>query len=256
MPPRDVIHIDPELCDGCGLCVEACSEGAVALVDGKARLVHAEHCDGLGACIGVCPAGALHVVHVPAPPETDAQEQACACGTDAPCPGSQPRLLAPTGAIPTGAIPTGAIPTGAIPTGAIPTGAKSGPRALCNWPVQLALAPVESKAWSQGGILLAADCVAFAAPDVYRLLLSGRALLIGCPKLDDASFYLDKLVAIFRSNQPALVDVAVMEVPCCRGFERIVREAAFRAGLNLDGTLTIVGIDGEVRKRSSFSSDG
>lgn len=209
---RQVIKIDESKCDGCGKCVVACAEGALQIVDGKARLVSEVYCDGLGACIGDCPQGAITIE------EREAEqfdEHAVA------------QHLAEMG----GREKT----ADAAPI----------PSALGNWPVQLYLIPPTAPYLRGARLLIAADCVPFACGDFHNQILAGKVLLVGCPKLDDASLYVEKLSQIFAHNAPESVEIAFMEVPCCSGLVRIVQEALRRANMDLQPTLTRISIRGE-----------
>jgi NAD-dependent dihydropyrimidine dehydrogenase PreA subunit len=210
---RKIIHIDERLCDGCGLCIPSCHEGAIAIVGGKARLVGEARCDGLGDCLGACPRGALRVEvraadpwEAPGPAARGVPGPAAPCG----CPGAVLRDLAPAEAA----------------AGGGPVAQQ--PSLLRHWPVQLALLPAEGRLWSDADVLVAADCVGFAMPDFHERLLAGRALAVACPKLDDMAAHTAKLAAIFRLNPIRSLTVARMEVPCCAGLARGVA-AAWRA---------------------------
>jgi len=232
---RTIIRIDEGKCNGCGQCVEACAEGAIQLVDGKARLVRESYCDGLGACIGECPQGAISFErrvaedfderaveahlrrNAGAPTTPHAQEHAG-------CPGAAARQFQPSGH--------------ARPS----TGQAS---ALGQWPVQLALVPPTAPYFQGADLLISADCVPFAYADYHADLLSGKAVVVGCPKLDDAEFYVQKLAAILSASDIRSITVAIMEVPCCRGLERIVRRAVAQAGKKVPIEVVTIGIQGE-----------
>lgn len=245
---RKIIHIDEDKCNGCGQCVTACAEGALAVIDGKARLVSEAFCDGLGACIGECPQGAL-TIEERAADEFD--EQAVAqhlarldrgyaeqgSGPEAqpepapcPCPSAMTQLLHPR-----------------EPAQCGTENAQSLPSQLNNWPVQIHLLPLQAPYYDGADLLLAADCVAFAHPDFHQQLLRGRTLAIGCPKLDDAVFYIDKLAQILRANDIRSVAVAHMEVPCCFGLAHIAAQAAAKSGKQVPVQTVIVGRDGAVK---------
>lgn len=241
MSMRKIVKIDEELCDGCGDCVPACEEGAIQVIDGKARLVSEVYCDGLGACLGECPQGAISieereaddfdegaVVRHLAALEKRREERspvppAMACG----CPGSAARTLDPP------------------PDPA--TGRDEGPSMLRNWPVQIKLVPVRAPTLDGADLLVAADCVPFAFRAFHSRFLAGRTLLVGCPKLDDAEFYVEKLAHLFRMNDVRSVEVAIMEVPCCTGMDHIVRRAIAASGREIPCTVTVVGVRGEIR---------
>lgn len=260
MVKRSIIEIDESKCDGCEQCVSACHEGAIAMVDGKAKLVSDVYCDGLGDCIGECPQDAITIIERDAEDFDEAavqQRLAAQKRPDEPaaptdpapaplrplgghgggCPGSMMRMLQPE-----------------PQTAPKPASTTATPSALRNWPVQLHLLPVQAPFFKNAKVLLAADCVPFAHPDFHQSLLAGRALIIGCPKLDDTSAYLEKLTAIFRFNDIEAVEVAYMEVPCCRGLVQLATQAAEASGKSVPISLVRVGINGQldaVQERAS-----
>jgi ferredoxin len=274
---RQIITIDEDLCTGCGLCMPNCPEGALRIIDGKARLVSDLFCDGLGACIGHCPEGAIatesreaepydeskvmenivrggtnvikaHLAHlrdhkqdeyfrealaylVDRDLEIPAEfiEPACRCGeTDrsAPafggCPGSRIVNLETDGAC----------------------APADRPSRLRQWPVQIMLVPPEAPFLEGADLLVAADCVPFAYAGFHENLLAGKVLLVGCPKLDDAEHYLEKLTAMFRLNDVRSVTVAHMEVPCCTGLVRLVERAIRDSGKDIPFAARMIGIRG------------
>jgi len=246
---RKIIRIDETRCNGCGRCVQACAEGAIALMDGKARLVSDSYCDGLGACIGDCPAGAITIEEREAAdfdPEAVERRLASRGGTpftrhghgptpaDFACPGSAARSISVQPAPPR-------------PPG--PAGETIASR-LGNWPVQLHLVPLSAPYLREARLLISADCVPFALPGFHSQLLEGRVLLVGCPKLDDTDAYLDKLAAIFETHAIRSVDVAYMEVPCCHGLVQVVREAVAASGRDIPLSLIQVSIQGVLRERA------
>lgn len=209
---RQIIRIDEEKCNGCGQCLSACVEGALQIVDGKARLVSEIYCDGLGACLGECPEGALTIEERDAEAfDGEAAKQHLAqqekkeplpCG----CPGSALRTFAPRGVSADGSKAVSL-------------------SSLSHWPVQLRLVPPEAPFLHEADLLICADCVPFAVPDFHVRYLAGRAVLIGCPKLDDLGYYREKLKAIFKQANPKSIMVLRMEVPCCGGLAQAVAEA-------------------------------
>jgi Pyruvate/2-oxoacid:ferredoxin oxidoreductase delta subunit len=207
---RQIIRIDEDKCTGCGKCVPACAEGALAIVDGKARLVGEIYCDGLGACLGECPEGALSIEEREAAPfDEDAVvghlvrqgAEPLPCG----CPGSSVRTLLPDPLSRRSLEPATA-------------------SQLSHWPVQLRLIPPGAPFLRGAEILVCADCVPVAMPD-FQSHLAGRAVLVGCPKLDDLDHYRAKLRAIFAQARPTSITVLRMEVPCCSGLAQAVAEA-------------------------------
>ena len=235
---RKIITIDEELCDACGQCVTACVEGAIAIVDGKARVVSDSYCDGLGACIGGCPRGALSIVERAAEAfdEHAAQEHVREQRQEAEqyihqCPSTRMRHFAPRSE-----------------TEPPQAGAPSRP-ALSTWPVQLRLVAPDAPFLQGADLLVAADCTPFAYPDLHRDFLTGRVLLCGCPKFDDQEYYVQKLTAIFKYNEIRSIVVLVMEVPCCGGMPVIIQKAMDAAGRRVPLEIVTLGIEGAVTKR-------
>ena len=235
---RTIIEIDRERCDGCGQCVRACHEGALALdAAGKAVVVAEVLCDGLGDCIGECPQGALTIIQreaAPFDPAAVAARQSAeplACG----CPGTQVRGLEPAPAKP-------------------PHPAGEQPSHLGTWPIQLRLVPPDAPFLHQADLLIAADCTGFACTRLHRDFLQGRVLLVGCPKLDDAAAARTKLAAIFSRNPLRSVTLLVMEVPCCQSMRTIVADAQAAAGTQL--TVDVVTIDarGQIVQRDRLAA--
>ena len=223
---RKIIVIDEEKCNGCGQCVTGCAEGAIALIDGKAKLVSEVYCDGLGACIGECPVGALTLVEKEAPEYDQAAVD---------------KHLATIGRAPHAA--ASACP-GAAPAMA-PTQSQLG-----NWPLQLSLMPINAPYLERATLLMAADCTAFAYPDFHRHFVKGKVSIIGCPKLDDAAAYREKLAKIIQANHIEFIHVVYMEVPCCGGLVRLVQQAVADSGCKVPVKLTKIGIGGEIKDES------
>lgn len=245
MAVREIIEIDEELCDGCGLCIPACAEGAIAIVDGKARLVSEVYCDGLGACLGHCPQGAITMVERETP---DFDEAAVArhLGTSAPSPVRSPLVelsLTPRESAPAGGGCPGSR-TMAWEAGEAPVGGRS---ALGQWPVQLHLLPPAAPFLRGKELVLAADCAAFAAGNFHPRFLAGRALAIACPKLDsDQEVYLEKLATMAVGGGITGIHVVMMEVPCCGGLHRLAEAAVARAGAAIPIRRTVLGVRGQV----------
>ncbi len=238
MVMRDVVRIDETRCDGCGLCVTACAEGAIALVEGKARLVSAAHCDGLGACLGHCPQGAITVERA----ETAPFDEAAVA--------RRPGPIAPAAAQPAhgvGACPGSRAVSFDAPASALEQDAAGRPSALRHWPVQLHLVAPAAPYFQGADVLLAADCVAYAVGDFHRDHLAGRSLAIACPKLDvRQEVYLEKLVAMIDEAEIASLTVMVMEVPCCGGLVRLAHLAAARASRRIPVEVVVAGIRGGI----------
>jgi NAD-dependent dihydropyrimidine dehydrogenase PreA subunit len=234
---RKIVKIDEDKCDGCGLCVPDCAEGAIQVIDGKAKLLAENLCDGLGNCLGVCPRDAIIIEERPADEFDEAAVEAVKAAAQKPaptpcgCPGTMARSLEPQAA----------------------PSEKQAPRGsqLSHWPVQLTLVPPSGAMWDNADVLISADCVAFAMPDFHERLLAGRAVVIACPKLDDVGPYIDKLTRIFADNSIKSVTVAHMEVPCCTGIVMAARAAMDASGrTDIPFSDITVGIDGTVRSEN------
>ena len=285
---RQIITIDEDLCNGCGECIPNCPEGALQIIDGKARLISDLFCDWLGACIGHCPEGAIttetreahaydeskvmenivrqgpnvvsaHLAHlkdhaqdeyfrealaylvendVEIPPKF--LEPSCRCGDLEPpksqfagCPGSRVMNLETTAACEDPASQE--------------RGPAGRPSRLRQWPVQIMLVPPQAPFLEGADVLIAADCVPFAYADFHETLLKGKVLLVGCPKLDDAELYREKLTEMFRRNDVRSVTVAHMEVPCCFGMVKLVESAIGNSGKSIPLETRMIGVKGEER---------
>lgn len=233
---RLIVRIDQEKCDGCGLCIPACAEGALQLVDGKARLVAENLCDGLGACLGHCPRGAITV------------EERGAAPFEAPAPHPSPAGQARPASTPPLAVlacapgVTPAPPT-PVPAAVSPSGT---PAMLGNWPIQIRLVPPGAAFLRDAHLVVAAECTAFACPDFHERFLRDRVLLVGCPKLDDAPPCIDRLAGIVSTARPRAITVVHMEVPCCYGMTYMVRQALARAGCAVSVDEVVVSTGGQV----------
>lgn len=261
---REVISIDEELCDGCGLCVPACAEGAVQMIEGKARLVSDVLCDGLGACLSHCPLGAIKIEQREADPFDEWAVREHLAGEKAAPAGGQPRhptlearfaggtpVPHPDGACPSSRFAQFAnqAPAG----GADPdAGGPDTPSELTHWPVQLKLLSPTAPVLRGARLLVAADCVPVAYADFHTKMLRGRAVVIACPKLDDTHGYVEKLAEMIRHNQPTELTVAHMQVPCCTGILHAVLEARRLAGSDLPVEDVVIGIRGEVIGRQQI----
>jgi len=236
---RDIVFIDEDKCNGCGQCIPNCAEGAIKLINGKAKLVDDRFCDGLGACLGHCPQDAITIIKRNAPefdevavkkhleqpkPEKKAHKEHkdLPCG----CPGSMAMDLRSEKKEQSGA------------------SHRQSPE-LRQWPVQLMLVSPEASYFKDADLLVAADCVPFAYPNFHQDFLKGKSLIIGCPKLDDADFYVEKLTEIIKKNTIKSITLVNMEVPCCFGLQRIVEEAVKNSGKILPIRQTVITIRGE-----------
>lgn len=251
---RLVVKIDEDKCDGCGLCVPSCAEGAIQIIDGKARLVGDNLCDGLGACLGHCPQDAITLEEREAEVFDEAAVEVHLAKVR---PGAKPHGHNAHGHGPeahghaaiSGGCP-GARAMSLRPEGEKPEAGQggSGPlrSELGQWPVQLALVPAAAPYLKGADLLVAADCVPLAYADFHRKFLKGKAVVIACPKLDETGPYVQKLADMIRLNDLNSVTVAVMEVPCCGGLVRLVQAAMQEAGMAVTARQVTVGIRGDI----------
>lgn len=238
MVTRKMIKIDEEKCDGCGLCLPACPEGAIQIVDGKARLISDIYCDGLGACLGECPQDAITIeereaeefneeavkIHLE---EVEAQKSAPIPEFSG-CPGSR-------------VMQWDRKPDVQQPAELTPPPESE----LRQWPVQLMLVNPQAQYFENADVTIVADCVPFAYANFHQDFLKSRSIVVGCPKLDDVGFYEEKLTQIFRLNTINSVTVVIMEVPCCSGLVHAVQEAISASGKDVPFHQVVIGIKGE-----------
>jgi len=254
---RKIIEIDEERCTGCGECVSACAEGALAIIDGKARLVSEDYCDGLGACLGECPEGALKVTERESE-VFDAQAaeehvrattgQAAAVGTESAhvlagtmpcgCPSSEVRVF------------PSAVACAPEQAGA----ADAAPSALGHWPVQIRLIPANASFLKNADLLIAADCTPLAYAGFHRDLLPGKVVMLGCPKFDDLAEYTSKFTEIFKTAGIRSITVVEMEVPCCSRLPAIVKTALLRAGKDIPIEGIVISRTGQMTKGKAKSA--
>ena len=264
---RQIVKIDAEKCDGCGLCVSACAEGALQLIDGKAVLVSESYCDGLGACLPECPRGAITIEEREAAPfdeeavkkhmnrkeqeaATAEKEAGCAtftlgCG----CPGTEVRTIRqPDATVGERAGESSArapwasgsvVGAGASGTAAAPVSR------LRQWPCQIQLVPVNAPYLDNAHLLIAADCTAYAFANIHEDFMNGKVTLIGCPKLDDAD-YAAKLAAILEQNEIRSITVLKMEVPCCSRLLEMVKSALRSSGKLIPWHVVTILRDGQI----------
>ena len=230
---RRIIEIDRDKCNGCGACAEACHEGAIAMVDGKAQLMRDDYCDGLGDCLPTCPTGAITFVEREAAAYDEKavmenkqrkkreQGMTLPCG----CPGSQSRN----------------IQREAAP--AVETPQAQQTSRLSQWPVQIKLVPVNAPYFDGARLLIAADCTAYAYAAFHERFIKGHITLVGCPKLDSVD-YAEKLTEIIRENDIKSVTVVRMEVPCCGGLELAAKKALQQSGKFIPWQVVTVTVDG------------
>jgi len=252
MAMRKIIKIDEDLCNGCGACVPGCAEGALQIVEGKAKLVKEQYCDGLGACLGECPTGALTIEERESEQfdEISTNEWLKSIGRD-PIPVASHAQEKPAHvhghALASGGCPGSRTMSFAKTQTAAPVNASAGVSELQQWPVQLMLVPTTAPFLRESDLLIAADCVPFAYPDFHRKMLKGRTLAIACPKLDNAEHYIEKLTEMIKLNDFRSITIAHMEVPCCFGLGRIVDEAIKRSGVTVPVMDINVGIQGGLK---------
>ena len=223
---RSIVEIDEELCNGCGLCIPNCAEGALDIVNNKAKLVSDVYCDGLGACLGHCPQDAIKIIEREADPFDEeavhdylAQIKAQSVG----CPS-----------------------TASVNLDAPPLKSQHGKSALRNWPVQLNLVPFKSSMFNDADLLVVADCVPIAHPNFHSSLLSGRTIVMGCPKFDNIKDYAQKLGIILEENNIRSITVATMEVPCCSSLNRVLDLAVESSGKSVPIRKHVVGVKGDM----------
>ena len=230
---RRIIEIDQEKCNGCGLCANACHEGAIGMVDGKATLLRDDYCDGLGDCLPVCPTGAISFVEREAAAYDEAAVQANTKQKQkhTGCPGSQSRSLQPA-------------PQPVQPT----QSAQSAPpmsSALRQWPVQIKLAPIQAPYFDGAKLLIAADCTAYAYANFHQQFMQGKITLVGCPKLDMVD-YSEKLTEILKQNDIRSLTIVRMEVPCCGGIELAAKKALQASGKFIPWQVVTISTDGRI----------
>ncbi len=240
MVKRNIVKIDEEKCNGCGLCIPACAEGALQIVDGKARLVKDIYCDGLGACLGECPQDAITII------QREAEEFDEKAAEDH----VKKMHAAPT--VPyVHSQPAGCPSASTIniertaEEKPVPILTPKMETRLTNWPVQLKLLPPNAPFFQNADLLIAADCVPFTYAGFHEDFLKGKILVVGCPKLDDITYYKNKLTDIFRLSNIKSVTVVNMEVPCCFGLNHIIKEALAAAGKNIPLKQVTISIKGE-----------
>ena len=226
---RKIVEIDEEKCNGCGECIPNCAEGALKIINGKAKLVSDVYCDGLGACLGHCPQDAIKIIEREAPEFDEAavheylkkeeEKPQISCSfVSSLLPDEEPKPTQETGTT------------------------------LRQRPVQLNLVPIKAPFWNNADLLLLADCVAVAQPDLHTKLLAGRSVIMGCPKFDDVQHYLEKLTEILKNNNVRSLTVATMEVPCCSGLKLIAELAIEASGKMIPSQNLVIGVKGEINR--------
>jgi len=250
---RKIIQIDEERCDGCGLCVPDCAEGSLKIIDGKARLMADKLCDGLGACLGSCPKDALHIIEREAEDfDEEAVEEYLAAEKqkaeaakpqktmDCGCASTHIQTFAPVSPCQAANIPK-----------EIPASSNEG-SCLNHWPVQIRLVPPTAPFLQNADLLIAADCTAVAARRFQEKYLDGKAVMMGCPKFDNAEMYIDRFADILRNCNLNSITVLIMEVPCCSAMNVIVRRAIEKARVNVPVEQVTLSVRGEEVERKRW----
>lgn len=251
-PVRKIIEIDEELCDGCGNCVPSCAEGALQIVDGKARVIADMYCDGLGACLGECPMGALKIIER----EADEFDEAAVEELLAQKEQEEP---APAAAAFSGGCPSARLQAFGSPEPAAAPGPQADisgsdaadltQSALSHWPVQIMLVPPTAPFLKGADVLVLADCVPVAFPTVHRDFIKGKAVMMGCPKLDNAQIYIEKFAQICKESGVKSITAVVMEVPCCGGLPMIVKKGMEMAGVDIPMEEVVISTRGQILQR-------
>ncbi len=243
---RNIIEIDEALCDGCGQCITTCAEGALEIIDGKAKLVSEIYCDGLGACLSGCPTGALKVIQRDA---DDFDEEAVHAHLEELKKAEAPKEQTLACGCPSATLQTFARPVCSQNTAEQHSEATS---ALRHWPVQIRLIPPTAPFLRNADLLVAADCTPVAYPAFHRDFLEGKTVMIGCPKFDDAQSYVEKFAQIFHSNAIKSITVVIMEVPCCAGLPMIVKKGMELAGKTVPMEQIVISASGDILRKQKL----
>lgn len=239
---RKIISIDEELCNGCGICVTACHEGAIQLIDGKAKLVSDSYCDGLGDCLPACPTDAIQMIEREAAEYDEAAVQARIAAQQTPAPATPAPPPMPCGCPGEMAKTIERKVTPPAEAAARPSEPVS---ELTTWPVQIKLVNPGAPYLKDAALLIAADCTAFAYADIHNKFMRNKVTLIGCPKLDDGD-YAEKLTAILQANDIKSLTVLRMEVPCCGGIADAAKRALQASGKMIPWQIVTVSTDGSL----------
>jgi NAD-dependent dihydropyrimidine dehydrogenase PreA subunit len=243
---RKIIEIDDDLCDGCGNCVPSCAEGALEIIDGKARVIADVYCDGLGACLGECPTGALSIIEREADEfDEEAVEEMLA---------KQKTEKKPAFSLPmSGSCPSARMESFSSARSGQPAAAKEEaaptPSALTHWPVQIMLVPPTAPFLKGADLLVLADCVPVAFPALHRDFLEGKAVMMGCPKFDDAEHYIEKFSQICSQSGIKSITSVIMEVPCCSALPMIVKKGMALSGVDIPMEEVVISTRGEIIDR-------
>ncbi len=253
---RKIIKIDDELCDGCGNCIPSCAEGALEIIDGKARVLADFYCDGLGACLGDCPTGALSVVEREADEfDEEAVEKHLAKKEK-----EQPKVMpmasggCPSARLQTFAPQSAAHASDPCQAANQPASFEQSESALSHWPVQIMLIPPTAPFLKNADLLVVADCVPVTYPDFHRDFLKGKAVMMGCPKFDDAEHYIEKFSQIFKVSGIKSITNVVMEVPCCSALPMIVKKGMELSGVTIPMEEIVISTRGKVLERRQIQA--
>lgn len=247
---RKIISIDEDKCNGCRLCVEACHEGAIQLIDGKAKLISDQYCDGLGDCLPTCPTGAINMIEREAEEysqeavdkhlsESVATQHSHSGDLPCGCPGTMSKKIEKKATLVQPIQQSAAVQTPSF----TPAGSE-----LSQWPVQLKLVNTSADYFKNADLLVAADCTAFAYGNFHADFIKGKTTVIGCPKLDDNDFYTEKLAQILTQNNIKSITVVRMEVPCCGGIVSAVKRAMLNSGMIVPYREVTITIDGHIQE--------
>ncbi|MCK5487798.1 MAG: 4Fe-4S binding protein [Desulfobacterales bacterium] len=254
---RKIIEIDEELCDGCGNCVPSCAEGALQIVDGKARVIADIYCDGLGACLGECPMGALKILEREADEfDEEAVEKLLARQKQKEQTRETPVLSGgcPSARLQSFASPESSSAPSPCQEANKPAAFEETESALSHWPVQIMLVPPTAPFLKGADLLVLADCVPVAFPTVHRDFLKGKAVMMGCPKFDDAQHYIEKFAQICKQSGIKSITAVVMEVPCCSGLPIIVKKGMELSGEQIPMEEVVISTRGQILQRKQVAA--
>ena len=251
---RKIIEIDDDLCDGCGNCVPSCAEGALEIVDGKAKVVADIYCDGLGACLGDCPTGALSIVEREAEEFDEEAVEAFLAEKNEPQPQEIPLV---SGGCPSARLQSFQPSVSASESdqqAETVADSQEAESELAHWPVQITLVPPTAPFLKGADLLVLADCVPVAFPTLHRDFLKGKAVVMGCPKLDNAQFYIEKFAQICKQSGIKSLTSVVMEVPCCSGLPMIVKKGMEMAGVEIPMEEVVISTRGKILQRTQVKA--
>ncbi|UCG05158.1 MAG: 4Fe-4S binding protein [Desulfobacterales bacterium] len=243
---RKIIEIDEDLCDGCGNCVPSCAEGALQIIDGKAKVIADFYCDGLGACLGECPTGALSIAEREAEEFDEKAVEEHLAKQENPRPQEIPSVSCGCPSTRLQSFQSSVSVSKADPQSETVAGNEEVESALAHWPVQITLVPPTAPFLKGADLLVLADCVPVAFPTLHRDFLKGKAVVMGCPKLDNAQFYIEKFAQICKQSGIKSITSVVMEVPCCSGLPMIVKKGMQLAGVEIPMQEVVISTRGKI----------